>query len=193
MTAILLERTVIKRENEEFATASIALTNQERKKFYCRPVAEFRSLPSITQTSANYSSAEVSRYYLPAHLQGLADSPLSPPYPYQFRSVTEQIEETEADDIAVHNLSGIKLGKFLPPSTNHQSTVLPHLQSKLQELEKDGEPPTDEEESFWRGVFALPSSTNILFSKKIEVNVDELPAWEPHVVIDSYRLEDDDE
>jgi hypothetical protein len=190
MTAILLKRNAIG-EQEEFATASIALTNQ-RKKFYCHPVAEVRSLHSIAQTSANYSSTEISRYYLPAHLQSSADSPLSP-YPYQFRAVTEQIDETEADDIAVHNLSGVKLGKFLPPSINYQSTVLPHLQSKLQELEKDGELLTDEEESFWRGVFALPSSTNILFSKKMKVNVDELPAWEPHVVIDSYRLEDYDE
>jgi hypothetical protein len=47
-----------------------------------------------------------------------------------------------------------------------------------------------EEVPIWKGVFTPRHSPKILFSKD---EVRSLPAWKPRVVIESYRLEDDDE
>jgi hypothetical protein len=51
----------------------------------------------------------------------------------------------------------------------------------------------DDNEAFWKGTFALPSNSNVLFSRKIEVKVNDLPSWEPFISVDSDRLEDDDD
>ncbi|NER99373.1 MAG: hypothetical protein F6J86_37085 [Symploca sp. SIO1B1] len=83
--------------------------------------------------------------------------------PYQARTIEEQPEEFDTDDIAVHTLSN------------------------LQDFE------TDEEEPIWRGVFTVSRSPKVLFSKEIDLKVNKLPTWKAHVVIDSYRLEDEDE
>jgi len=83
--------------------------------------------------------------------------------PYQPRTIEEQPEEFDTDDIAVHT------------------------SSHLQDFE------TDEEEPIWRSVFTLSRSPKVLFSKEINLKVDKLPTWKPHIVIDSYCLEDEDE
>lgn len=49
-----------------------------------------------------------------------------------------------------------------------------------------------DEEPFWRNIVILSHQPEVIFSKDIEVKVDELPAWKPRVVIDTYRLEDDE-
>lgn len=85
--------------------------------------------------------------------------------------IEEQSEESRSDNIAVCSLN----------------------RSQFHKNEIDDDLETDEIEPFWRGVFALPSSEEVLFSQTIEVKVDELPSWEPYITIDSYRLEDDDE
>lgn len=51
----------------------------------------------------------------------------------------------------------------------------------------------DEEEPIWRGIFPLSKSSEVLFEKDVEYQLDKLPSWKPHIVIDSYRLEDDEE
>jgi hypothetical protein len=51
----------------------------------------------------------------------------------------------------------------------------------------------DQEDAFWRGTFALPSNTNVLFSTRTKVKIDALPSWEPYISIDSDRFEDDDD
>ncbi|HAG84151.1 MAG TPA: hypothetical protein DCL61_24095 [Cyanobacteria bacterium UBA12227] len=84
----------------------------------------------------------------------------------------------------------VRSGKFLTPSTDLLSKNLPHSQPQLQEFETD-EVEIDEEEPFWRGVFVLPRSTKVLFSKEVEIKRNEVPTWKPCVVIDSYSLEDD--
>lgn len=45
----------------------------------------------------------------------------------------------------------------------------------------------------WRGIFPSSRNAKVLFSKDVEVKVDELPAWKFHIIIDRYRLEDDGE
>jgi hypothetical protein len=50
-----------------------------------------------------------------------------------------------------------------------------------------------EEVPIWKGVFTPHHAPKILFSKNIEIEVRSLPNWKPRVVIESYRLEDDDE
>jgi hypothetical protein len=49
-----------------------------------------------------------------------------------------------------------------------------------------------EEESIWRGVFTPHHSPKILFSKDVEIEVRSLPTWKPRVVIERYRLDDDE-
>jgi hypothetical protein len=125
------------------------------------------------------------------------------PYPYQFRAIEEPTEEFDVDDIPIHTLaqpisgqnvafvqasSGkVRRGKFLTPSTDFLSKNLPRSQDQLQDVE------LSEEKPFWGDVFALSHKPQVLFSKDIEVKVNELPDWKPHIVIDSYFLEDDDE
>jgi hypothetical protein len=49
-----------------------------------------------------------------------------------------------------------------------------------------------DEEPFWRGIFVPSHQPEVIFSKKIEVKVDELATWKPNIVIDADRLEDDE-
>jgi hypothetical protein len=49
------------------------------------------------------------------------------------------------------------------------------------------------EESLFRNDFVPSPRNGILFSKKIEFKVDELPSWKPFISLDSYCLEDYDE
>jgi hypothetical protein len=49
-----------------------------------------------------------------------------------------------------------------------------------------------EEDPILRGTVPLPNQGEPIFSKKIALNVDQLPAWEPYVVIDSDHFEDDE-
>lgn len=206
MNAILLQNEALERDREEFATVSTTFNKRDFKKFPSRPIAVVRSVRSVAQTSDKDFSAEAKSYYLSPSFSGF-ERIFLPSQPYEIRTIEEQSEEQLSDDIAVHELvrsiagqrvrfvqplSNVRHGRFLAPS-NPLATGLPRSPSRDQKLEIDADFETDEEEPFWRGVFALPSSTEVIFSKKIEVKVDELPSWEPHIVIDSYRLEDDDE
>ncbi|MEQ9369400.1 MAG: hypothetical protein RIG63_10275 [Coleofasciculus chthonoplastes F3-SA18-01] len=208
MTSIVSQFEELDQNQGELDTTATTLINQEVKKFPVRPIAVVSSVRSIAQTWVKPINTGVGakRYYLPQRFQSLASRSLTP-YPYQVRTIEDQLEEFDTNDIAVHTLAQptsrqnigfvqasarVKDGKFLTPPIGYSSTNVPRSQSKLQEIEAD-QLETDEEEPFWRGIFALPRSSDVLFSKKIELKVDELPAWKPHVVIDSYRLEDDDE
>lgn len=42
-----------------------------------------------------------------------------------------------------------------------------------------------------RGVFVVSHQPKILFSEEVNIKSQETPTWRPHVVIDNYRLEDD--
>lgn len=201
MTAIVSQFEELERNQGEFETASTTLINRKVTKFPAHPIAVVSPVRSVAQTSAKYLGAEAKIYFLPPNIQKLA-SMLLPLYPYQLRTIEEQPEELGADDIAIHTWvrpisgqnvgfvqasAGVKRGKFLTPPIAYSSTSLPRLKSKLGNFE------TDEEEPVWRGVFALPRSAKVLFSKEVEIKGNELPTWKPCVVIDSYRLEDDDE
>lgn len=201
MAAILLQSEALEQEQEELVTVSTTFTNQEGRKFPSRPIAVVHSVRSVAQTSAKDLSIEAKGYYLSPRLPGFA-SVFLPPQPYQFRAIDEQPEELRADDIAVHvlarsitgqsvsfvqALASVRRGKFLTSLINCLPTHLPQLQSKMQDSG------LGEEEAIWRGVFPLSQSTKRIFSEDIEIKVDELPAWRPNIVIDGYRLEDDDE
>jgi hypothetical protein len=51
----------------------------------------------------------------------------------------------------------------------------------------------DEQEPIWRGVFPMSHDSEKIFSQVVEFVVEELPEWKPNIVIDDYRLEEDDE
>ncbi|MEQ8756732.1 MAG: hypothetical protein RID09_24880 [Coleofasciculus sp. G1-WW12-02] len=188
----------------EFAfSVSTTLINQEGKKIPGRPIAVVSSVPSIAPTWVKPISTTTAAksYYLPQRFQRLAGRSLTP-YPYQLRTIEEQPEDFDGDDIVVHTLaqptSGhnidfvqtstrVRCGKLLAYPKHYLATSIPRAKSKVQDLD------LGEEEPIWRGIFPLSRSTKVLCSKEIDVKVDELPAWKPHVVIDSYRLEDDDE
>ncbi|HAT12708.1 MAG TPA: hypothetical protein DDZ60_05475 [Planktothrix sp. UBA10369] len=118
------------------------------------------------------------------------------------------VRSVRSDDIAVHDLArsivgqnvgfvqtlaSARRGKFLTPSTNPPSKAVPRSQPKFQKLEADAGLEADEEEPFWRGVFVVPHQHKVLFRKEIEVKTNKLSTWKPNIIIDSYRLEDDDE
>jgi hypothetical protein len=201
MTAIVSQFEELERNHGELETTSTTLINRKGRKFPGRPIAVVSSVHSIAQTSVKNLSTGAKSYYLPQRLQSLVSMSLTHCL-YQLRTIEEQPEEFDADDIAVHTLarpiSGqnigfvqasarVKCGKFLTFPTSYLLTNLPRSQSKLQDFD------LGEEEPIWRGVFPRSHSTKVLFSKEIDIKVDELPPWKPHVVIDSYRLEDDDE
>lgn len=200
MATILSQSETFEQEQEEFATVSTTFNNREEQKFPGRPIAIVRSVRSIAQTSAKDIDTDAKSYYLSPRLTGFA-SVFLPPQPYELRTIEEQSKELRSDDIAVHDrtrsiagqnvgfvqpLSSTRRGRFLS-SLRSFSAHLPQPQSKLQDSE------LGEEQSSWRGVFPLLNSTKVLFSENIEIKVNELPAWKPNVVIDSYRLEDNDE
>lgn len=198
MTSIVLQPEALERDRGELTTVSTTLINPEVKKFPGRPIAVVRPVSSVAQTSAKDLSTEARNYYFSQSLGSM----LLPPRPYQLRAIDEQPEELRADDIAVYALARsitrknigftqastrVKPGKFLSSVISCLPVNFPQSPSKPQDSE------LAEEEPIWRGIFPLSHSTKVLFSKDVEVKVDELPAWKPHVVIDSYRLEDDDE
>lgn len=207
MTAILSQSEVCEQAQEEFSTVSTTLNNLAAQKFSNRPIAIVRSVRSIAQTAAKDIDTNARSYYISPRLTDFV-SIFLPPQPYELRTIEDQSKELRSDDIAVHALthsivrqnvsfvqplSSLKRGRFLTSSSKSLPKGLPRSQSKHQNPESIVDWETDEEDPFWRGIFALPSSTEVLFSKKIEIKIDELPSWEPHIVIDSYRLEDDDE
>ena len=202
MTAILSQSEVFEQEQEEFATVLTTFNNNRTaREFPGRPIAIVRSVPSIAQTSAKEIDSDAKSYYLSPRRIDSA-SIFLPPQPYELRTIEEQSKELRADDIAVHELthsivrgnisfsqplSSLRRGRFLSSLAHSPSVHLPQPKSKLQDSE------LGEGRAIWRGVFPLSSSTKVLFSETLEIKVDELPVWKPNVVIDSYRLEDDDE
>lgn len=198
MTSIVLQREALERDRGELTTVSTTLINPEVKKFPGRPIAVVRSVSSVAQTSAKELSTKARNYYLSQSLGSM----FLLTRPYQLRTIDEQPEELRSDDIAVYALARsitgqnigftqastrVKLGKFLSSVIGYLPVNFPQSPSKLEDSE------LAEEEPIWRGIFPLSHSTKVLFSKDLEVKVDELPAWKPRVVIDRYRLEDDDE
>ena len=202
MSAIVSQLEELEQNQGELETITTTLIHRKGRKFPGNPIAVVTPVPSIAQTSVKHlSSTGAKSYYLPQRLQSLVSMPVTP-YQYQLRTIEEQPEEFDADDIAVHTLArpiarqnvGFvqasakgKCGKFLTSSTSDLLTSIPHPQSKLQDFE------TDEEEPVWRGVFPLPHNAKVLFSQEIEIKKSEVTTWKRCVVIDSYRLEDDDE
>lgn len=201
MATILSQSETLEQEQEEFTTVSTTFNNREGQKFPARPIAIIRSVPSVAQTSAKDIDTDTKSYYLSPRLIGFA-SIFLPPQPYEIRTIEEQSKELRSDDIAVHDLtrsidgqnvsfvqplSSVKRGKFLSSLALSLPAHLPQPKSKLQNSE------LGEEQSSWRGVFPLSNSAKVLFSEIIEIKVDELPVWKPNIVIESYRLEDDDE
>ncbi|MBC1197632.1 hypothetical protein H0901_20885 [Microcystis aeruginosa BLCCF158] len=49
----------------------------------------------------------------------------------------------------------------------------------------------DDDELDCRGVFVVSHQTKILFSEEVNIKSQEKSTWKPCVVIDNYRLEDD--
>jgi hypothetical protein len=191
MTRTLLQNEYIEQDQEDLVTVSTTFINQKSRKFPSRPIA----LGSVAQTSVKDMSVKTENYYFPAILSYLSNVFL-PLQPRQFITIGKQDEELISDYILVSApassitaSAGVKRGKFLPFSINCLTTHLPKSQSKRQDSGLEEE----EEEAIWRGVFPLSNSIKIIFSEDIEIKTDELPAWSPNVIIDSYRLEDDEE
>lgn len=201
MPTILSQSDVFEQEQEEFAIVSTTFNNRTAQKFPGCPIAIVRSIRSIAQTSDKDIDADAKSYYLFPRLVDFASIFLLH-QPYELRTIEDQAKELRTDDIAVHDLthsiarqnvsfvqplSSLKRGRFLSSLTHSSFVHLPQSKSKLQDSE------LGEEQAIWRGVFPLSNSTKVLFSENIEIKVNELSAWKPNVVIDSYRLEDDDE
>ncbi|GAX36288.1 hypothetical protein [Nodularia sp. NIES-3585] len=200
MTATLVQKEALEQEQEDLVTVSTTFINQKGKRFPNTPIA----VSSVAQTSVKDMSVEAKSYYLSSRPPDSLSVFLQPQR-YQFTTIGEQDEELMSDYIAVYTLArsiarqnvgfiqalaGVKRGKFLTSSINCLPTHLPRLQSKLPDSGLEEE---EEEEVIQRGVFPLLHSTKIIFSEDIEIKTDELPAWRPNVIIDSYRLEDDEE
>lgn len=217
MTTILSTSKMLDQEQQTVTTLSETSCNQARRKFSGRPLAIVRTIGSVVQTSTVDHSAvspclesvdtQTRSYYLSPRLAG-SEEIFLPPQPYELRAASAQFEEgnSSSGDIAVHKMtqalasrsvgivqlpSNSSFGRFLA-SPSSSSIGLPRLRPKSQETDIDVSSKLDEE-SYWRGVFALPSSDEIFSSRTVEIKVDELPSWEPHISIDSYRFEDDDE
>lgn len=200
MTATLVEKEALEQEQKDLVTVSTTFINQKGRKFPSHPIA----ISSVAQTSVKHISVEAKSYYLSSRRPDSLSVFLQPKR-YQFTTIGEQDEELMSDYVAVYTLARsitrqnvgfiqalrrLKLEKFLTSSINCLPTHIPQSQSKLPDsgLEED-----DDEEVIQRGVFPLLHSTKIIFSKDIEIKADELPAWRPNVIIDIYRLEDDEE
>jgi hypothetical protein len=206
MAITLSESGTLNQEQEEFTTVSTTFNYQVGRKFPVRPVA-ITHPESIVQTSAKASQMDVRKYYISPRLTGSLQIVL-PIQPYELGTVDEQLEVISSDNIAIHNLArsltelafrfvqvlpSMKYGKFQNPLVRVDSSDFPQAQPRFTDLEIEDADLTEDEEPLCRGVFTLPSSTDVLFSKNIEVAIGDLPSWEPHIIIDSYRLEDDDE
>lgn len=213
MATILSQGEALYQEQEEFASVATTFKKRQGQKFPSRPIAPVRSVNSLRQASTKDIDSGAKSYYLSPHLTGCITVFLSP-HPYELRTIDEQSEELRSDDIAVHDLArsivgqnvgfvktlaSARRGKFLTPSTNPLSKAVLPSQPKVQKLEAndgleaDADLEADEEEPFWRGVFVVPHQHKVLFRKEIEVKTNKLSTWKPNIIIDSYRLEDDDE
>jgi hypothetical protein len=53
-------------------------------------------------------------------------------------------------------------------------------------------PDQDDESERLRGVVALPHQRSVLLTDQVELDVDKLPRWRPHIVVDERRITDDD-
>ena len=197
----ILSRSETLDRKQEPTTISTTFNNREGKKFPGRPIAIVHSVRSVAQTSVKNIDPDAKSYYLSLSLTGSSSVVLSPK-PYELRTIEGQSEELKSDDIAVHELTqsitsqnvgsaqplaSVRRGKFLSSLARSFPAHLPRSKSKLQDSE------LGEEKAIWRGVFPLSNSKKVLFSETFEIKIDELPVWKPNIVIDSYRLEDDDE
>ncbi|MEZ2320745.1 MAG: hypothetical protein ACBR15_17275 [Microcoleus sp.] len=208
MTTTLPQTEALYQQQEDFAIVATTFKKREGQKFpSSRPIAPVRSVRSVAQTSAKDINTDAKSYYISPRLTGGASVFLMP-QPYEVRTIDEQSEKLSSDDIAVHELARYivgqnvgfvqilaraRRGKFLTPSTNPPSKSVPRSQPKFQKLEADAGLEADEEEPFWRGVFVVPHQHKVLFRKEIEVKTNKLSSGKPNIIIDSYRLEDDDE
>jgi hypothetical protein len=201
MATISSQPETTEQEQEEFTTVLTIFADRVAHKFPGHPSAVVHSLSSIAQTSTKDISNETQRYYFPSSLPRPRRVFLQR-QPYLVKDFKEQLEELRANDIAVYTLAhslieqsvglaqlsaSVRRGKFLPSLQPSSSSHFSQLQPELQE------PELDEEQSTWRGVFPLLNSTEVVFSQSVEIKLNELPDWKPNIVIDSYRLEDDDE
>lgn len=199
MAAILSQSEVFEQEQESYATVSTTFSNRTAQKFPDRPIAIVRSVGSIAQTSAEDIDGDAKSYYLSPRPIDFK-SVFLPLQPYEIRTIEDQSKELRSDDIAVHDLTHsiarqsvsfvqplltLKRGRFLSSPAYSSSVHLPKPNLKNSEL--------GEAQAIWRGIFPLQNSTKVLFSENIEIKVNELPVWKPNVVINSYRIEDDDE
>lgn len=192
MRTILSSSEMLDQEQEEFTTVSTTVNQQLGQKYPGRPIAIVRSVSSIAQTSSQDINSDANIYYLCSPMAGV-ESRFLPERPYEFRAIDERSEELASDDIAVHSLSHSISGKsvdFVAPSSNLKHGEF--LASKYQSSEAAADIEM-EEEPCWRGTFVVQHQPKILFSKEIEIASNKLPTWKPHVVIDTYRLEDDNE
>lgn len=207
MATILSQAEALYQEQEEFAIVATTFKKRQGQKFPSRPIAPVRSVNSLRQASTKDIDSSAKSYYLSPHLTGCVTVFLMP-QPYELITIDEQSEELKSDDIAVHDLAisivgqnvdfvktlaSARRGKFLTPSTNPLSKAVLPSQPKAQKLEADADLEADEEEPFWRGVFVVPHQHKVLFRKEIEFKTNKLSTWKPNIIIDSYRLEDDDE
>ncbi|MGB7414718.1 MAG: hypothetical protein WA902_10980 [Thermosynechococcaceae cyanobacterium] len=206
MTTTLSHGTNIDQRLEDCTSTATTLRTHRTGVFPNHPIARVYSVDSVAQMSTKDLGNQIRSYYLSLPL--LASVGMLPLPQPDLITVKEQSEELSFDDIAVHNLPTL-LAQRGKRCIHRQSSVKPEeslsnfresLSEKLlsstlktQEFEIEENSDSQEIEPFWRDVFTLPSSTEIIFSKKIEVDIEELPPWEPHIEIDSYRLEDDDE
>jgi hypothetical protein len=43
-----------------------------------------------------------------------------------------------------------------------------------------------------RGIVALPRERDILFTDEVELDLEKLPRWQPHMIVNERRLADDE-
>ncbi len=102
-----------------------------------------------------------------------------------FRSDNAFTPQDHRNSITVRSVG--RRGKFLTASTGYISKNIPSpIFQKKSFVSND-------ETAIWRDVFPLSHSSRVIFSEDIEVDVDKLPRWKPHITIDLDRLEYDDE
>ena len=181
------------------------ITTLDAQAFPSYPVARVHSVASGARMSAQEPDRVRSYYARPSYLASMTGLFLYQP---ELITIEEQHEELSPDDIAVYRLpnaltqrarrdlhfpSHMAFPKALSTSIKSISERLSGLRIKAQELEIEDASDTEDIEPFWRDTFAFPSSSELIFSQKIEVDIDKLPPWKPHIEIDNDRLEDDEE
>jgi hypothetical protein len=210
MPTILSRTEPIEQQDESSITS---INDQVRNHTYGRLIAIIRPVSSIAQTSTKDIDSVTKSYYLAARLTGFSSISL-PSQPYEIGSVDDQLEELRSDGIAVYDLArpidgrnvafvptlpSAKYRKFLTHSIDSSSAEFPYSKPRFQKTEVNADletadlETTDEEEPFWRGIFVVPHQHKVLFHKEIEIKTSHLPNLKPSIIIDSYRLEDDNE